>query len=147
MNNYKYIKVPNQISLSEYEQNSYCLAPSKYSRFLPIDSVNYLSLEQICTESKNKISFNIQTKYNYSEIGDIDVTSGSVDHMEFYGINLPSENPKLIKQGDIVISTVRTYRGGIGYIYDNLNNHCCTPAILVIRSVNPIITKEYLLSV
>ena len=147
MEDYKYIKVPKQISLSEYEQNGYCLAPSKYSRFLPIDTVNYLSLEQLCTESKRKISFSIKTLYNYSEIGDIDVTNGSVDSTSFFGINLPSENPKEIKQGDIVISTVRTYRGGIGYIYENLANHCCTPAILVIRSVNPIITKEYLLTV
>jgi type I restriction enzyme S subunit len=147
MKDYKYIKVPKQISLSEYEQNGYCLAPSKYSRFLPIDKVNYLSLAQLCTESKKKIPFNVKTLYNYSEIGNIDVTNGSVDSTAFYGINLPSKNPKEIKQGDIVISTVRTYRGGIGYIYENLSNHCCSPAILVIRSVNPIITKEYLLSV
>lgn len=147
MENYKYIKVPKQIRLSEYEQNGYCLAPSKYSRFLPIDTVNYLSLEQLCTESKKKISFSINTLYNYSEIGDIDVTNGYVDSTAFFGINLPSENPKEIKQGDIVISTVRTYRGGIGFIYENLTNHCCSPAILVIRSVDPIITKEYLTSV
>mgnify|MGYP001159272649 FL=1 len=117
MEDYKYIKVPKQISLSEYEQNGYCLAPSKYSRFLPIDTVNYWSLEQLCTESKKKIAFSIKTLYSYSEIGDIDVTNGAVDSTSFFGINLPSENPKEIKQGDIVISTVRTYRGGIGVIF------------------------------
>ncbi len=147
MDNYKYIKVPKQISLKEYEQNGYCLAPSKYSRFLPSETINYLSLEELCTESKKKITFNIKNEYHYSEIGDIDVTNGSVNHTKHFGINLPSENPKEIKQGDILISTVRTYRGGIGYVYDNLENHCCSPAILVIRSVSENITKEYLLSV
>lgn len=147
MENYKYIKVPNQISLNEYEQNAYCLAPSKYSRFLPNESVDYLTLAELCTESKKKIVFNIKSKYHYSEIGDIDVNTGSIDFTKFFGINMPSENPKELKQGDIVISTVRTYRGGIGYVYDNLKNHCCSPAILVIRDVNSLITKEYLLSV
>lgn len=147
METYTYIKVPNQISLSEYEQNDYCLAPSKYSRFLPSGNTKYMSLDELCTESKSKITFNKINQYNYSEIGDIDVNNGSVNRNVFYGINLPSENPKKIIQGDIVISTVRTYRGGVGYIYDELKNHCCSPAILVIRSVNPIITKEYLLSV
>ncbi|MCD6654611.1 MAG: restriction endonuclease subunit S [Sulfurovum sp.] len=147
MADYKYIRVPKQISLTEYEQNGYCLAPSKYSRFLPCDTVNYMSLDELCTESKKKISFSIKNEYYYSEIGDIDVTNGGVNHSKFYGINLPSENPKELKQGDIVISTVRTYRGGIGFIYDNLENHCCSPAILVIRDVSKKITKEYLLSV
>lgn len=147
MENYKYIKVPNQISLSEFIQNDFCLAPSKYSRFSPNDSVKYLSLKELCTESKKKIIFNTGNEYHYSEIGDIDVNNGSVNQSKYFGIKLPSENPKEIKQGDIVISTVRTYRGGIGFVYNNLRNHCCSPAILVIRSVNSIITKEYLLSV
>lgn len=147
MVNYKYIKIPKQISITEYQENEYCLAPSKYSRFMPCDTVRYMSLDELCTESKKKIQFSIKNEYHYSEIGDIDVSNGSVNHSKFYGINLPSKNSKELRQGDIVISTVRTYRGGIGFIHDNLKNHCCSPAILVIRDVNKEITKEYLLSV
>ncbi len=147
MESYKYIKIPKQISLYEYKQNGYCLAPSKYSRFQPCRTVNYRLLDELCTESKKKINFNNKNKYHYSEIGDINVSNGAVNHTPFFGINLPSENPKELRQGDIVISTVRTYRGGIGFVYDNLVNHCCSPAILVIREVSKDITKEYLFSV
>lgn len=147
MDNYKYITVPKQITLSEYKQNGYCLAPSKYSRFLPCEKVNYISLDKLCTESKNKISFNKKNEYYYSEISDIDVTNGSVNQSRYYGINIPSENAKVLKQGDIVVSTVRTYRGGVGFIYDDVKNHCCSPAILIIRNVGQLLTKEYLFSV
>jgi len=147
MEPYTYIKVPKEIRLTEFEQNSYCLAPSKYSRFIPCDNTNYMTLDELCSESKSKINFHRSTQYNYSEIGDIDVNNGSVDRASLFGVNLPSENPKMLKQGDIVISTVRTYRGGVGFIYDSLKHHCCSPAILVIRSVSSLITKEYLFSV
>jgi hypothetical protein len=147
MEEFKYIKVPNSISLAEFEANDYCLAPSKYSRFRPNEFVTYKTLDELITESKKKIAFNKTKLYQYSEIGDIDVSNGFVSDNSFYGIDLPSENPKELKQGDIVISTVRTYRGGIGIITENHKNHCCTPAMLVIRSVSNEITKEYLYSI
>ena len=40
---------------------------------------------------------------------------------------LHKEFVKELELDDIVISTVRTYRGGVGYIYDSLENHCCSP--------------------
>ena len=111
--------------------------------------MNYQTLADLCVESKEKISkINKQDKYFYSEIGDINVNNGLVNVNSFYGIGLPSDNPKSLKQGDILISTVRTYRGGVGFIYDNLPNHCSTPAVLVIRDLKTTeITKEYLFAV
>lgn len=147
MENYKYIKVPTSISFKEMQENDCCFAPSKYSRFIPNQNIEYMSLSILCTESTNKIQFNKKDSYHYSEIGDIDVNNGFVESNHYYGIDMPSENPKIIKQGDIVISTVRTYRGGIGYITNKYENQCCSPAMIVIRNVNPIITKEYLFSI
>jgi len=94
-----------------------------------------------------KLKITHKQKYNYSEIGDISVSDGSIASNVYYGLNIPSENPKEILENDILISTVRTYRGGVGFVYDNKKNHCSTPAVLVIRDVSPIITKEYLFAV
>ncbi|MCX6159051.1 MAG: hypothetical protein NTY74_13810 [Ignavibacteriae bacterium] len=144
---YQYIKVPNQITLQECIENDYCLAPSKYSRFLPNKRINFETLSSLCSVSIKKLKINIKSKYHYSEIGDINVSDGSVNSKTFYGLDLPSENPKELKQNDILISTVRTYRGGVGFVHDNNDNHCCSPAILLIREVNSKITKEYLFAV
>jgi type I restriction enzyme S subunit len=147
MENYQYIKVPNYLTLSEIIENKYNLAPSKYSRFIPVPNVTYKTLDTLCVESKSNILYRSKTRYYYSEIGDIDVNNGSLRSSQLYGIKLPTENPKKIKSGDILISTVRTYRGGIGYVVDELDNHCCSPAIFVIGDVDKSITKEYLFAV
>lgn len=145
---YKYIGVPQNISFRECCENDSVFAPSKYSRFLPHNDSLFVPLSSVCQESKSKISFNKKEMYAYSEIGDIDVTNGTVNHHCYYGINLPSDNPKQCKSGDILVSTVRTYRGGIGVVSDNLKNHCCSPAILIIRDItDKRINKEYLLAV
>lgn len=145
---YKYIGVPKSITFHECEKNNYVFAPSKYSRFLPDDNTLYIKLSSVCKESKKKIRPDRKKQYAYSEIGDINVNSGSVESNFFYGFNLPSDSPKQCQKGDILVSTVRTYRGGIGIITDDFDNNCCSPAILIIRDIiDRRITKEYLYAV
>lgn len=147
MEGYKYIQIPSSISFREMQENDCCFAPSKYSRFMPNNNTQYMTLSYLCVESTNKIKFDKQKKYQYSEIGDININNGFVESYHYYGVDLPSKNPKVIRKDDIVISTVRTYRGGIGYITDNGDDQCCSPAMIVIRNVDEIITKEYLFSI
>ncbi len=144
---YKYISTPHSINYNECCANKYVFAPSKYMRFSPQNDVEFVTLASVCTESVLRIDYDKKTRYQYTEIGDIDISSGHINSNCYYGIDLPSDNPKQCKQGDILISTVRTYRGGIGMVTDNYENHCCSPAILVIREVSSRITKEYLLAV
>jgi len=144
---YQYITIPNEVSINEIETNNYCLAPSKYSAFRPNTNVNFQTLDSLITESISKKRIVKNEKYFYSEIGSIEISTGEVDGIEYWGLELPSENPKITKQGDILLSTVRTYRGGIGFVGFNKKNSVCTPALTVIREVSPLITKEYLLSI
>lgn len=145
---YKYIGTPKHIRIQECAKNGFVFAPSKYSRFLPSNNSLYKPLSQLCQESTKKIKFERKKLYRYSEIGDIDVSNGTIDNHIYYGIDLPSDNPKCCIKGDILISTVRTYRNGIGLVTDDCENHCCSPAILVIRDIiDDRITKEYLLAI
>lgn len=144
---YKYIGVPKTISYEECCKNSNVFAPSKYTRFLPQNKSLFVPMSSICTESKSKIVFDRKKKYVYSEIGDIDISNGTIEHHCYYGMDLPSENPKQCKKGDILISMVRTYRGGIGLVTEEQQNYCCSPAIMVVRNVDNRITKEYLLAI
>lgn len=143
---YKYIGVPKTISSKDCAENGYVFAPSKYSRFIPNDNVLFVPLSQVCKESKTKTDVKRGEIYHYSEIGDIDVSTGTISSTSLYGLHLPSENPKSIQRNDILVSTVRSYRGGFGLIDSNADNMCCSPAILVIRSVDNNISKEYLLA-
>lgn len=144
---HKYIGTPKTISYKECSDNDCVFAPSKYTRFLPQNDWLFVPMSSICTESVQRIVINKKEQYNYSEIGDIDVSSGMIDHNCYFGINVPSENPKECQKGDIMVSTVRTYRGGVGFVSEDLKEHCCSPAILVIRTVDDKVTKEYLLAI
>lgn len=145
---YKYIGIPKSITYRDCHENDSVFAPSKYSRFIPQSKDLFVPLSNVCQESKSKVSLNKKRMYTYSEIGDIDVSNGTIIYNNYYGINIPSDNPKQCKKGDILVSTVRTYRGGIGMVAEELENHCCSPAILVIRNItDKRITAEYLLAI
>ena len=145
--NYQYITTPTQILINEIENNNYCLTPSKYSAFRQNINVPFQTLSSLIKESVNKKKLKKNVKYFYSEIGDIEVDSGKVNGNLYWGIESPSKSPKAVMENDILISTVRTYRGGIGIVNYQENNHICSPALTVIREVSSEITKEYLLAV
>ena len=144
---YKYIRVPKTITYSECAKNNHVFAPSKYARFLPNNQVPFVPLSSICEESKERITYSRKKQYFYTEIGDIDISNGIINHDSLWGFELPSENAKTCMSGDILISTVRTYRGGIGLVYEKHENHCCSPAILVVRKVKDHVPKEYLVAI
>ena len=136
-----------EIYYKDLIKNSFCFAPSKYSNFIINEKVNYSILNDIVTFSNKRKKIERNQKYFYTEIGDVNTQTGFIEHKNYFGYNLPLDNVLEIKQNDILISTVRTYRKGIGIISSNEENMVSSPAFLNIREVNPKITKEYLLSV
>jgi len=57
--------------------------------------------------------------YKYAEIGDIDVDTGGVVFRAHRGFALPTQRPQRVQTGDVLVSTVRTYRKGIGIVTDS----------------------------
>ena len=144
----KFIIPPKQICLSEISKNDFCLAPSKYSRFVvPKDkkSLFFNKLDKITSLSTERKKIKKEKNYTYIEIGDINVYTGDIDYKQTLGFYVPQSNPLLLKENDIIISKVRTYRKGIGFI--TRENCVCTPAFLVIREVDNDLTKEYLYAI
>ena len=63
MSDYKYIRTPRSISFNEIQENNYCFAPSKYSRFIPTESVNYITLDELITETVQKTKISTKSQY------------------------------------------------------------------------------------
>ena len=57
-------------------------------------------------------------RYRYAEIGNINVETGGVVFEPNLGFRLPTQRPQSVRNGDVLISTVRTYRKGIGVVTD-----------------------------
>ncbi len=59
------------------------------------------------------------SKHNYLEIGDIDVGNGSSTSHVVAEEELPANAKIMAKAGDIVVSTVRPYRGAVSVLREN----------------------------
>jgi type I restriction enzyme, S subunit len=56
------------------------------------------------------------TEYLYTEISDVNVSTGEVDSNLIPAKELPDNAKRILQKGDLIISKVRTYRGGIGIV-------------------------------
>ncbi len=89
-----------------------------------------------------------ELEINYIDIGS--VTTGYIQNYETmsYG-NAPSRARRIIKDGDILVSTVRTYLKAIAPVSSSYNNYIASTGFAVIRSgkeLNTNFTKYALLS-
>jgi hypothetical protein len=112
------------------------------SNFVPLDKLVIVRDESI-KAIKNKC-------YRYAEIGDIDVDTGGVIFRSTRGFELPTQRPQRVKKGDVLISTVRTYRKGIGLVTDlDGDELVATKAILTLSGVTdfaPDLSLPYIFS-
>ena len=134
----KYVSVPSELSISEIQSNDYCFSPSRYVRFIPPESASnthFISLDKLVVIRDEREVVEKSSKYKYAEIGDIDVNTGGVVFREHYGYYLPTKRPSIAKYGDVLISTVRTYRKGIGFVAENSNNLVTSNAIMNICGI------------
>lgn len=94
---------------------------------------------------QNKSTFNIEQEkiYSYVEIGSVNVSNGEITPNEVIGGELPANAKRSLKEGDIIVSKVRTYRGAITIVEEN--GYVGSGAFTVLHE-NGRINKETLLA-
>lgn len=129
----RYVSVPKELPLSEIRASETCFAPGRYVRFIPpkaLSKDNFAPLDRIILLRESRIVAKKDRPYRYAEIGDIDVATGGIVFRPLPGYRLPTNRPSIAKHGDVLVSTVRTYRKGIGYVADDGDNLVTTNAVL-----------------
>lgn len=148
----RYVSVPKELPLSGISLNNACFAPGRYVRFVPPNTKAqkiFAPLDKLIVLRETKIIPQKEKYYRYAEIGDIDVNTGGISFKKLKGYRIPTNRPSIAKKGDILVSTVRTYRKGIGCVADDGDNLVTTNAILNICNVSeiaPNITLLYIYS-
>lgn len=142
----KYINVPQSITVSELINNHHCYAPSKYSAFYPKDKSRFDVLSKLVEVKNEKEVIKSKLRYRYIEIGDIDTDTGRIEYRENFGVYVPNKRPLKVTKGDILVSTVRTYRKGVAYVNSLADNIVSTSAFLVFNQFKKGLTAEYLLA-
>lgn len=120
-----HVHVPNEVSVREIQENAACLSPGRYVRFIPPkkpQNSKYETLDKLAVLRESKVKAKKNEWYYYADIGGINVATGGIKFRKLRGWQLPTPCPSLVQKGDMLVSTVRTYRKGIGYVtLDELN--------------------------
>jgi len=108
----------------------------------------YTFLTKIIKPSKSSISLKNRKEYfNYVEIGSINNSTGYVEPDYKKSIDISTDSVFHLQKNDILISTVRTYLGGIGIINKEKNNLVSSKALIVLRNIIGNHDKNYIFGV
>lgn len=129
----KYVRVPKEVTIDEITGEASCFSPGRFVRFIPphkLEGSEFVTLDKLVTLRSTKIKARESNAYHYAEIGDINVYTGDIAFRPLRGWQLPTTRPASAKKGDILISTVRTYRMGVGLVTESCSNLVTTNALL-----------------
>ncbi|MEJ0020753.1 MAG: hypothetical protein WDN25_30225 [Acetobacteraceae bacterium] len=71
--------------------------------------------------------------FDYIEISDVDGRTGLVGHKRLSVGEAPSRARKLVRAGDVLVSTVRPERGTVGVVPPHLDGAICSTGFAVLR--------------
>jgi len=111
-----------------------------------VKEVKSIPLENICIKAKKiKQDENPEKKIKYIDIGSIDNKNLKIVSYKKYKLkDAPSRAKQIIKKGDILFSTVRTYLKNIAYVNLEYDNEICSTGFCVIRPKQNILSSKYL---
>jgi len=115
-----------------------------------IGSVHHQRLGSICQFSADTEdpTQSPDTKFLYIDITSINPDLGLIENPQhILGREAPSRARKVIRQGDILVSTVRPYRNAVAPVPPELDGSICSTGFAVIRKVSNECLREYLLIV
>lgn len=119
----------------------------KYESYLKkIQAFNngFVQIQQEYSQVKSKSKFDLPA-YQYIEIGDVNVSDGSYSFNEVATEDLPANAKIMVKEGDILISTVRPNRGAITVIEHDRDDLIVSGAFTVLRrKVKSYFNNEFL---
>ena len=121
-------------------------SPSRFKK-LKINS-KYFKLVDLLGESKQSVNLlKIKGYYNYIEIGSISNSTGSINPTKLKSIDISTNSVYKIQKGDILVSTVRTYLGGIGIVNSDQENTVSSKALIVLRDLKQNVSRFYIFGI
>ena len=141
-----YIIKPKSVKKSAILEREYIFSASRHND-IQINS-NFDFLVNLIDISKKSVSLKNQKKYfNYVEIGSINTTTGYVEPTHKKSIDISTDSVYQLQKDDILISTVRTYLGGIGIVNQKEQDFVASKALIVLRELKKDINKYYLFGI
>ena len=131
----KYIKQKFSTLVSEQRWDiDYHLPPVEIKKYNSEILDEIKNCADIVTEKRNP-TLKPEEMFIYIDISAIDVTTGIITNpQQLLGEEAPSRARKVVREGDIIISTCRPTRGAIAIIPKEFDNQICSTGFSVIRT-------------
>lgn len=138
----KQIKVKYKKLIDEQRWDiDYHLPPIEINKFNKDILVEMKKCSDIITEKRNP-TLKPDKLFKYVDISSIDVVTGIIiNPQELLGEEAPSRARKVIREGDIIISTCRPTRGAVAIVPKELDNQICSTGFCVIRAKEGVSNK------
>lgn len=109
-------------------------------------NIKHTTLNNICIKAeKIKNEENSERKIKYLDIGSIDnKVFKIVSHKTYQIKNAPSRAKQIVKEGDTLFSTVRTYLKNIAYVHSEYDNEICSTGFCIIRPKKDVLSSKYI---
>lgn len=125
----------------------------KYPTYKPsnIDWIGEIPSHWEESKIKYKVQINSETltekesddfEINYVEISDVNLVDGLTNYTKYLYSEAPSRARRIVKDGDIIVSTVRTYLKAIARIEKPIENLIVSTGFAVLRPIN--VNSKYL---
>lgn len=109
--------------------------PLEHANIVDSSAISFLKVSDVATladERRDPRRHELKT-FKYIEISDVDLKTGIVGFKDIESRDAPSRARKLVKAGDVLVSTVRPERGTIGVVPDELDGATCSTGFAVLR--------------
>ena len=111
-----------------------------------VSNIKRTTLNNICIKAeKIKNDENSERQIKYLDIGSIsNKVFKIVSHKTYEIKNAPSRAKQIVKEGDTLFSTVRTYLKNIAYVHSEYDNEICSTGFCVIRPKKAVLSSKYI---
>ena len=121
----------------------YHLPPTEIQKYNPGILTEIRNCAYVVNDKRNPTD-EPNKEFMYIDIASVDVTTGIITNpQELLGAEAPSRARKVVKAGDIIVSTCRPTRGAIAIVPKELDNQICSTGFCVIRAKEGI-NNQYL---
>jgi len=121
---------------AEYYQREYLKLTAN------LNNLGAVAIRDIAINPKRKFKPQKGKVFQYIEISEVDLSTGEYDKREILGEDAPDRAQWVLKQNDVIVSTVRPIRNAVSLIRENIDNLVCSSGFAVLRPEK--IEPEYL---
>lgn len=107
-----------------------------------LDKLGAAPVGDIAAHPKRKFRPKKGELFQYIEISGIDLSTGEYDKKEILGEDTPDRAQWVVKQNDVIVSTVRPIRNAVSLIGEDVKNLVCSSGFAVLKSEK--VEPEYL---